>query len=93
MRAQPIRSYLIRLRESLVSRLCSPVSAFSSRLSSLCPFPIVSFRTKCRILGLEVGAGEARSPCVLGRISLRLRFCLHERVSDGCWSVVSLVIV
>jgi len=77
MRAQPIRSYLIRLCNSLVFVL----------------FPVVSYRTKCRILGLEVGAGEARNPCVIGRISCRLRFCLHRSVADGCWSVASPVIV
>ena len=90
MRAQPIRSYLIRLRKSLVSVL---LSLSSLLLVPSLSFSVVSYRTKCRILGLEVGAGEARNPCVLGRTSFRLRFCLHERVSDGCWSVASLVVV
>ena len=85
MRDPLFRSYLIRFRESL------PASRFSR--FCLCLFPVVSLRTKCRILGLEVGAGEACNPCVIGRTSSRLRFCLHERVSDGCWSVASLVIV
>jgi len=90
MRAQPIRSYLIRLCESLVSRLSSLVSVLLSLLLSglsrfrlcLCSFPIVSYRTKCRILGLEVGAGEARSPCVSVVLRLRILWCLHRLVSD-----------
>ena len=78
MRAQPIRSYLIRLRKSLVSRfrLCLPVL-----LPSL-SFSVVSYRTKCRILGLEVGAGEARNPCVSVVLRLRILWCLHRLVSD-----------
>ena len=75
---------------SLLSLVSLPVllSGSCSLVPSL-PFSIMSYRTKCRILGLEVGAGEARNPCVIGRTAYRLRFCLHRSVVDGCWSVAS----